>query len=300
MQGSGATKLEQMQWLISTYLFEKQLCNKCNHLSRVARALESGSFNQDHENPYFEVFYLIFELADHDIRAHFDDQDYLDTVFTLKMLHDVSVGISQLHRADIAHQDLKPSNVLVYSNQGSKICDLGRAWDKNSTAPHDECQIAGDRTYSPPELLYGHIPTDQKARRFGCDLYHLGNLIVFSFTRVSINSLVAKNLDGPYRPGFWGGSFEEVMPFLQAAFGEAINEFGAHVPDFLRETLCTFVQQLCDPNPKNRGHNKNKGLNQFGLERFITQFDRLAHQARLESVKSCSKSQKEFENAPIQ
>ena len=289
-----------MQWLISTYLFEKQLCNKCNHLSRVARALESGSFNQDHENPYFEVFYLIFELADHDIRAHFDDQDYLDTVFTLKMLHDVSVGISQLHRADIAHQDLKPSNVLVYSNQGSKICDLGRAWDKNSTAPHDECQIAGDRTYSPPELLYGHIPTDQKARRFGCDLYHLGNLIVFSFTRVSINSLVAKNLDGPYRPGFWGGSFEEVMPFLQAAFGEAINEFGAHVPDFLRETLCTFVQQLCDPNPKNRGHNKNKGLNQFGLERFITQFDRLAHQARLESVKSCSKSQKEFENAPIQ
>lgn len=130
MQGSGATKLEQMQWLISTYLFEKQLCNKCNHLSRVARALESGSFNQDHENPYFEVFYLIFELADHDIRAHFDDQDYLDTVFTLKMLHDVSVGISQLHRADIAHQDLKPSNVLVYSNQGSKICDLGRAWDK--------------------------------------------------------------------------------------------------------------------------------------------------------------------------
>ena len=55
-----------------------------------------------------------------------DDEATLDLVFMMGTLHHVSLGLSQLHRAEIAHQDLNPSNVLVFeSGKSSKICDLG-------------------------------------------------------------------------------------------------------------------------------------------------------------------------------
>src|SRR4029078_6903029 len=105
--------------------------------------------------------YLIVELADGDIRSHLDTQAVLDAVFVMKMLHHVAIGLKQLHTANIAHQDLKPSNVLVFRKQmEGKICDLGRAWDKNGAGPYDHDPIAGDWHYAPPEFLYDAIPTD--------------------------------------------------------------------------------------------------------------------------------------------
>lgn len=66
---------------------------------------------------FTKVFYLIFELADGDIRRHLAVQESLDLAFVLRTLHHVAVGLDQLHRADIAHQDLKPSNVLIYTKE---------------------------------------------------------------------------------------------------------------------------------------------------------------------------------------
>jgi serine/threonine protein kinase len=188
---------EVLEAMTNAYLFEKRICEKCNdhYMKRVVHAIESSSLQADPTQPFSKVEYLIFELADGDIRAHLDAQQNFDIAFALRTLHNVATGLEQLHRAGIAHQDLKPSNVLVFgSGVGSKIGDFGRAWSKDFRAPHDNYPIAGDQGYAPLELLYGEIATEVTRRRYGCDAYHLGSLVVFLFTRVHMNALIGKYL----------------------------------------------------------------------------------------------------------
>ncbi len=276
-----------LQAMTTAYNFEKILCEKCSHLSRIARAIDNGTVDVDPRNATHKVQYLIFELADGDVRHHLDMMSNLDYVFLMKTLHHVATGLSQLHRAEIAHQDLKPSNVLVY-NQGvaSKICDLGRAWDKNFSGPFDNLRVAGDQTYAPPELLYTAIPSHYRERRFGCDLYHFGSLIVFLFARTHANALLFDALSPSHRPVLWRGTYEDVLPFLQAAFSVALSKFSSQVPYFLREELTNFVSHLCNPDHTFRGHPLNRHLNQHGLERYVSRFDQLAHKARLQLVRT--------------
>jgi eukaryotic-like serine/threonine-protein kinase len=273
---------ETLQAMTQAYVFEKDLCNKCAHLSKIAQPLESGFINptQDAKN---KVEYLIFELADEDIRSHLDTQEKLDIVFLMRTLHHVAIGLSQLHKAQIAHQDLKPSNVLIYnSGISSKICDLGRAWDKNIPAPHDNFKIAGDTTYAPIDAMYGVISSDHRMRRFGCDLYHLGSLIVFLFTRVHMNSLIFQHLAFEHRSVSWTGTYDEVLPYVNASFELALQDFSSEVPEFIRNELWLSVNQLCNPDPIRRGDPKGGIANQFSLERFISLFDRLSKKASLE------------------
>lgn len=268
--------------MTQAYLFEKTLCEKCAHLSKVARALGSGFVHLNPENPFQKVEYLIFELADEDIRSHLDTQETLDLVFLLKTLHQVATGLAQLHRAEMAHQDLKPSNVLIYSGgHESKICDLGRGWDRNTSAPHDSFPVAGDRTYAPIEAQYGVVAPDHRARRFGCDMYHLGSLVPFLFMRTNINALLMDNMAIEHRPFSWGGSYPDVLPYVQAAFELVLDQLAEEVPQCVRTELCDVVMQLCNPDPNRRGHPQNRGANQFSLERYISLFNRMAYVARI-------------------
>jgi serine/threonine protein kinase len=184
----------------------------------------------------------------------------------------------------MAHQDLKPSNVLVFSKEnGSKIGDFGRAWSQDFAAPHDTLPVAGDPGYAPLELLYKEVHTDVGMRRYGCDAYHLGSMVVFLFTRVDVNGLIAKHLAVEHTPMLWGGPYRDVLPYVQEAFGKALDEFAAHVPTCIRNDLVEVVSQLCEPDPLNRGHplNRQGHANQFALDRFISKFDLLAMKAEL-------------------
>lgn len=162
--------------MTSAYLFERKVCEKCRdrQLRKVVHAIDTFTIQPVPNNWMSTVECLVFERADGDIRAHLDAQDRFDLVFVLRTLHHVATGLEQLHRVKIAHQDLKPSNVLVFGNEGSrKIGDLGRAWSEEHNAPHDACNYAGDRGYAPPELLYSDVSVDVGTRRFGCDAFHL-------------------------------------------------------------------------------------------------------------------------------
>jgi serine/threonine protein kinase len=189
--------------LTESYLFEKNLCLRCRdqNLNRVVHAIDSGTIRLNPSDPLSTVEYLIFRKADGDIRALLDAQTDFDLAFALRALHHVAVGLHQLHGVDVAHQDLKPSNVLVFGSDGSKVGDLGRAWAKGMPAPHDEVKpCAGDRNYAPPELLYKQVSPDERVRRFGCDMYHLGSLATFIFTRVHMNALLFHHLAPAHRP----------------------------------------------------------------------------------------------------
>ena len=59
--------------IADTFIFERELCEKCKNRSmdHVAHAIDSGEVAVVPGNPYTKVSYLIFALADGDIRSIF-------------------------------------------------------------------------------------------------------------------------------------------------------------------------------------------------------------------------------------
>src|SRR6266851_917241 len=58
--------------------------------------------------------------ADGDVRKHLSPTQSLDIVWILRCLHHIATGLHQLHSAKVAHQDLKPSNVLAFRTARGK------------------------------------------------------------------------------------------------------------------------------------------------------------------------------------
>ncbi|MFZ0322494.1 MAG: protein kinase [Candidatus Sulfotelmatobacter sp.] len=192
---AGTDTLTALQGLINAYQFERNLLRDCKQkrMDRIVVALEDGSVKVD-DGIFGEVNYLIFEPADGDIRKHLSLFQNLDVIWTLKCLHHVATGLYQLHSAKVAHQDLKPSNVLVFDANVSKVADLGCASIQDTTSPRDDYDCAGDRTYAPPELLYRSIDPDWRRRRQAADIYHLGSMVTFLFCGTGMTAMILANM----------------------------------------------------------------------------------------------------------
>ena len=268
--------------MTAEYNFEREILEKCKNrgLSRIVRVLDSGNLPPQDGNPSSVVEYLIFECAKCDIRSFVDFNKAVEIVWALRTMHQAAAALQQLHSSQIAHQDLKPSNVLIFDGNHSKLADLGRAFDLNRTSPHDEFVCAGDITYAPPELLYKPVPENWRIRRLGCDMYLLGSLVVFFCTKVSMTHLLSKRLNEEHHWKNWSGTYRDVLPYIQVVFAAIIREFHEEIrPDFPTE-IPELVKQLCNPDPELRGNPKNIGNgNKFSLERYVSIFDRLAKKA---------------------
>jgi serine/threonine protein kinase len=230
------------------------------------------------------VQYLIFEDADGDIRGRLHLLGLLEVAWKLRSLHHIATGLHQLHGQRIAHQDIKPSNVLVFDGKGSKIADLGSASVSGRGGPRDDRTFAGDPDYAPIEALYGYMDPEWMVRRQGCDLWHLGSMAVFLFTGRSMNSLILEELPDHLWPRDWTGTFVDVMPYVADAFGRVLDTLGKHVGNGeLRDDLRDIVSQLCNPEPRERGHHLNSGFggNPYSLERYVSWFDLLARRAEI-------------------
>ena len=270
---------EELKKLTERYVFEKTICIKCAdaRITRVAIALDHGSHSGIH--PLSKVEYLIFELADGDVRTILDQDPTLDLVFKLRTLHATAAALKQLHGANMAHQDVKPSNVLIFgADNESKLADLGRAWHKDLPAPHDGYQIPGDTTYAPYETFYGE-PLSEPARRFGYDMYLLGSMVVFLFARSSMRGMVDSRLHRHYHSSVSPATYAEALPYLHTAFADAVLDFSASVPESVRDDLMTVVTELCNPDWKRRGNPTASGQRQYGLARYVSVFDRLLRNA---------------------
>lgn len=230
------------------------------------------------------VPYLIFEMAEGDIRSHLTFSQDVDVIWKLRSLHDVAVGLKQLHSIEIAHQDLKPSNILLYEERGlSKIGDLGRSLCRDIQAPHEiDGDFTGDFTYAPPEFLYRYIDSNWNKRVKATDLYLFGSLVVFYFTGTNMTALIGKNMNSGFRWDHWNGTFEDVKDYLIDAFYKAIKEFKSSILNKnLADDLSFILEYCCFPYPDKRGHPKNtlSKINQYDFERIISTFDLLTRKA---------------------
>jgi serine/threonine protein kinase len=228
------------------------------------------------------VDYLILEIADGDVRSFLSASNKIELAWKLRALHHIATGIHQLHAADIAHQDVKPSNVLVFGATVSKIADMGSASLKGSVCPRDDRDFPGDPAYAPPELLYGYRDPDWTTRRFGCDAYLLGSMVVFMFSGLNATSLLFSKMAADHHHKVWKGTYGEVLPYLKDAFGLALESFAQCVPNEpFRTELRTLVSYLCEPDLSLRGHPQNRigHTVRLSLERILSKLDLLARKA---------------------
>jgi eukaryotic-like serine/threonine-protein kinase len=272
--------------MTQAFLHEERLLKECARarMTHVVRALDSGSVEVPEFGRLSKVDYLIFEWADTDIRQARDARDPVDQAWGLRVLHNVAVGLWQLHREGISHQDLKPSNVLVFDERLSKIADLGRAAQLNFSGPHDDLRIPGTIAYAPPELLYGHHEPSVQLRRRSADVFHLGSLCMFMYTGIGATAWLAKELPEGLLWENFVGDYPTVLPYVREAFDRAVRKMARVVPADIRNDISTAVRELCDPDPNHRGDAwmRARAGNPYSLERYISKFDLLARRAELQ------------------
>jgi serine/threonine protein kinase len=251
------------------------------------RRFSSGKVILDGDPAAGLVQYLIFEKADGDVRQQLAAFDVFDLRWKFLCLRHVATALKQLHGERIAHQDVKPSNVLLFKGD-SKLADLGRAACQDVSAPHEGFFVPGDPSYAPPELLYGFVSPEWTIRRLGCDIYLLGSMVVWFFTGLGSTALLVDRLHETHRPTSWRGTYSEVLPYLRDAFGQVLENFRVDVPAGSAADLSRIVQELCEPDPALRGHPKERTRpgNRFSLERYISAFDLLAARAQYSTARN--------------
>ncbi len=203
-------------------------------------------------------------------------------------MHSLSVALFQLHYSGIAHQDVKPSNILVINNNPHKLGDLGRADLRGQTTPYGILPFAGDPAYAPPEALYKSVHDEWVFRRIASDAYQLGSMIVFLYTQMSMTAIMKMFISPEHNWNNWTQTYREVLPYLYVALDEAVDFFRIYVKnDELSKDLCELIYQLCDPDPTKRGRAKNisNRMSTISLQSYITKFDRALKKTELSLLK---------------
>lgn len=279
----------ELNKLTTEILFEKHVLEICSggNLSKVVRLIDGGTFTFPgmEADIMGKVEYFIFELADTDVRKLLTFNGLGDAAWNLRIMHQAAVGLTQLHGRGIAHQDLKPSNVLAVKKNGKrtaaeefKLGDLGKSSLKGLAGPNDRWIFPGDSTYMTPEAQYRVAEVEWVDRREAADGYMLGNLLAFLFVGLPMTALMLKYLDDSYHPGTWRGDFPGVLPFLINAHADAVAAVCPSFPKSSEPELSSILVALTHPDAKRRGDSAARaGAGRpFGLDRFVSRFDRLA------------------------
>ena len=217
------------------------------------------------------VFYLIFEKAEGDVRGQSDITNRLDTQWSLRAIRDVCRAGASPSSACGATATHKPSNVLSYPDQTFRITDFGRSSKKDRQIYHDEFDIAGDWTYAPPELLYGSKHAEFSVRRFGTDLYMLGNLVAFMFSDDATANVFSR-IDPGFHYSNWHGAYAQALPYVQRAFNETTVAIAAAIDPDIRDKVVPIICELCNPDLARRGHPRGiGGGDQYSLIRYTSQ-----------------------------
>jgi serine/threonine protein kinase len=277
----------------SAYEHERNLLHQCKdrRLRRVVVPLADGTAKvSEIFKPLDRVPYLIFPMAEGNIRDVVAKWGRFDLAWALRSLHHSAVGLQELHGIGVAHQDVKPSNVLVFPVEGSKLTDLGSASQVERPSQSDKKNIPGDVSYATPEQWYGWSQSLDFSNRYLVDLYRLGGLIFFFFAGCSATDAVQLKLSMKYGKDFVKSDFISDLPYMQHAFNEALHDLRILIETLagdLTDEIIMTVKELCEPDPRHRGDPIARSAayrKQHDIQAYISRFNRLAKTAELRMI----------------
>ncbi|MCW2366576.1 serine/threonine protein kinase [Sphingobium sp. B7D2B] len=284
-----------------SHKFERELLEYCrgSRMDRVVLAIDYGETMLPFDGRDEFLFFIIFELADHDMRVRTDKARDFSLAWCLSAMHELAVGVKQLHLGNVTHNDIKPANCLVFEKIFHKIADLGCATRAHEQSLYEDSHDAGDPKYAAPEIIYAANEGEKAAlcrfdERRAADLYNLGSMIYFLMTGTMMTPQVLSRLAREHRPplhsGGWNGSYKDVEPYWREAFARLMTDFSERlnsvVPEHLadlRHQLFKVVSELCEPQPELRGHplSRSSTQNRYSVERYISMFDSMRRKAEL-------------------
>ena len=275
---------EALQYLSNAYIFERDLLDRCRRskMRRVVHAIADGTVSVPNTKPS-RVSYLIFDEADGDSRDVMDETDPADFAVGLALVRDCAVALGQLHRGQVAHQDVKPANLLGWRQTvgwSAKLADLGRAFCEVLEGPHGDHPCPGDTNWAAPEMLYGW-PVDRPRTPYDrqmADLFSLGSLLCYVLVRVPYGSMLEMELEVEHRWHAFQGGYAEAQAVLVDAHEHATKRVCEIVHTQIRGEVEELISDMCDPIIETRGRLSRRGgaRSAFLLERYISRLDRLA------------------------
>lgn len=278
--------LKDLEVRIQRFNYESEIAHLCaaDRLSRVAHAIADGVLQIG--GTHGEEFpYLVFERAVGDLRDQVVKVRKLPPWICFRVMHNVAVAIQQLHFKNIAHQDVKPSNVFDFDAVGHKLGDFGSAHLRARPRPGPILPVAGDPAYAPPEQLYGYAGDDWVLRRLMADVYHLGSLVLFLLTGEGATSRLARKLPIEHHWEVWTGLADDLVPILRRTTAEIVDGVLPSVSgldEAKHLELAQILRYLLEPDPRLRGHpaDRAEGVPN-GMQRLISRFNVFSEAARL-------------------
>lgn len=289
-QSTGKNFADLMNEITGDYIHERDLLKFCadEGMDHIVVALDGDIYTEPGQ--FIPVPFLVFELCDKGDIARHAHMAAPGLAWRLRVFHGAAVGLTQLHRHEIAHQDMKPENVLVFGEDVSKLADLGRSTRNQTGARFGTPGDAGDMSYGPFELWYRVNHPEWAVRRKATDIFMLGGILAFLIGNVNLLSVTLGRLPigmqpkTRLNPNGWSGTYEALLPTLRRAVCETVAEIVAPVRDDLRFRVERILLWLCEPDPLLRGHPETVGQasgDRYSLERIISVVDRLASDARI-------------------
>lgn len=183
----------------------------------------------------------------------------LDWRERIRFFRAAAKAVHQMHRAGVAHRDLKSSNCLlmvVGTTSKLRLADLGRAKDMKVPATMPvEAYLAGrgDLRFAPPEFLW-LLGGDTAADFMAADYYGLGSLLVELTTGHPLTGLthgdvaaVLRQAALEYQRGHRGD-----LSTLRLQYRKVIAEIVDQMPKSIRSDATVLLTSLCDPQPAER------------------------------------------------
>jgi hypothetical protein len=286
--------ISQLAQLLKEAEFEVAVQKYCTdkRMSKVVKMIANGElvFRRTADAEEYTFLAIVMEKGEGDIKDHVHYAPNQSPYWKLSVLRDVALAILQIERANLAHNDVKPSNVIRFKSNGDshlvKLGDIGRVVRKDGQGPFDGMDWAGDPRHKPIETLYGWKEPEWQNRRTAADAYMLGNLMSYLFVGASVTERIVNSLSPEYRPGTYMGGFRQVLDVVRHTWLSIVEtQIAPAFPAELRDELKNIFCWLTEPDPRERGDKSARRTGMIGMDRIHSRLVRLSLDAQIGATK---------------
>jgi len=155
-------------WLLDRFKQEIRLARRITH-PNVLRTHDLGEWNG--------LKFLSMEFVEgRTLERELESEGILPTPVALRIAKEVCAGLAAAHEVGVIHGDIKPQNVIIEADGGSKIMDFGSAHLTDDRGMTVTGTVMGTLGYMSPEQARG-LPLNVRS-----DIYSTGIMLYEMFT----------------------------------------------------------------------------------------------------------------------